>query len=179
MPIGSPELNDLVQKVVTDRGFDLEDVVVRRRDGRDEFSVVVDRDGGSDLDVLAELSTEIGEVLDAVPALADAAYTLEVTSPGIDRPLTAPRHWRRALGRRVRIERDGSDAVVGRVGQVSGDDVAIVVNHKGRLAVETVGFDSVTRAVVQVEFSRPSVAELEMCGLGPDEIAARRADAER
>lgn len=116
-------------------------------------------------------------MLDAVPALADAAYTLEVTSPGIDRPLTAPRHWRRALGRRVRIERDGSDAVVGRVGQVSGDDVAIVVNHKGRLAVETVGFDSVTRAVVQVEFSRPSVAELEMCGLGPDEIAARRADA--
>ena len=57
MPIGSPELNDLVEKVVTDRGFDLEDVVVRRRDGRDEFSVVVDRDGGSDLDVLAELST--------------------------------------------------------------------------------------------------------------------------
>ncbi|MCH5642422.1 MULTISPECIES: ribosome maturation factor RimP [unclassified Gordonia (in: high G+C Gram-positive bacteria)] len=176
MPIGSAGLRELVEKLVTDRGFDLEDAVVRTRDGQEEFSIVVDRDGGSDLDVLAELSNEIGEVLDAAPDLADTPFTLEVTSPGVDRPLTLPRHWRRARGRKVVVD-SGSDGgkatIAGRVGPITDDQVSIVVNRKGRLDVATVDLNSITKAVVQVDFSRPSVAELEMCGLDTAEIEAR------
>ena len=185
MPISPTHVSELVQKLVAERGFDLEDVTVRTRDGQEELSIVVDRDGGSDLDVLAGLSTEISDVLDATPAFADLAYVLEVTSRGVESPLTLPRHWRRNTGRRVVVELAGGPespgrTVTGRIGRLLDDPapaVEVVANHKGRIAVETVDLGSVTTAVVQVDFSQPSVRELELCGLGPDEIEARRAPA--
>ncbi|MFE0747442.1 ribosome maturation factor RimP [Gordonia sp. NPDC058843] len=185
MPISPTHVSELVEKLVAERGFDLEDVTVRSRDGQEELSIVVDRDGGGDLDVLAGLSNDISEVLDATPAFADLAYVLEVTSRGVESPLTLPRHWRRNTGRRVVVEIDGETAsqsrtVTGRIGRLLDDPspaVEVVVNHKGRIAVETVDLGSVTEAVVQVDFSQPSVRELELCGLEPDEIEARRAPA--
>ncbi|MBD0861301.1 ribosome maturation factor RimP [Gordonia sp. zg691] len=189
MPISPTQVRDLVEKVVAGRGFDLEEVEVRNRDGQDEVSVVVDRDGGSDLDVLAGLSNEISDALDAAPELADLAYVLEVTSRGVDRPLTHPRHWRRNVGRRVAIDvapdvtddEPGADAtgrtVTGRIGRLLDDPatrVEVVVNHRGRIAVETIDLDAVTKAVVQVDFSQPSTRELELCGLDADEIEQRR-----
>ncbi len=62
MPISPPQVSELVEKLVEDQGFDLEDVTVTRRDGTDELTIVVDRDGGSDLDVLADLSNRISAV---------------------------------------------------------------------------------------------------------------------
>ncbi|WP_232719271.1 ribosome maturation factor RimP [Gordonia metallireducens] len=181
MPISPPQVSELVEKLVVEQGFDLEDVIVNRRDGQDELTIVVDRDGGSDLDVLADLSNRISEVLDAVPELADEdPYVLEVTSPGVDRPLTLPRHWRRNTGRRVAVDLapdEGSDerSITGRIGKLDETNVEIVMNHRGRIAVETIPLEAVTRAVVQVDFSQPSVAELELCGLDADEIERRRA----
>ncbi|AFR48711.1 ribosome maturation factor RimP [Gordonia sp. KTR9] len=185
MPISPTHVSELVQKLVAERGFDLEDVTVRTRDGQEELSIVVDRDGGGDLDVLAGLSAEISDLLDATPAFADLAYVLEVTSRGVESPLTLPRHWRRNTGRRVVIEIDGDPSseartVTGRIGRLRDDPapaVEVVVNHKGRIAVESVDLESVTKAVVQVDFSQPSVRELELCGLEPDEIELRRAPA--
>ncbi|MEO9328733.1 ribosome maturation factor RimP [Gordonia aurantiaca] len=179
MPISPPQVSELVEKLVADQGFDLEDVTVTRRDGTDELTIVVDRDGGSDLDVLAALSNKISEILDAIPDLSDDPYVLEVTSRGVDRPLTHPRHWRRNLGRRVEIRlTDGDDGakrtVTGRIGRLGESQVEIVANHKGRIAVETVDLAEVVKAVVQVDFSQPSVRELELCGLDEDEIARRR-----
>ena len=63
--------------------------------------VVVDRDGGIDLDAVAEVSRAVGAALDADPDAMPGTYVLEVTTPGVDRPLTQPRHWRRAKGRLV------------------------------------------------------------------------------
>lgn len=179
MPISPPQVSELVEKLVEDQGFDLEDVTVTRRDGTDELTIVVDRDGGSDLDVLADLSNRISAVLDAVPDLSDDPYVLEVTSRGVDRPLTHPQHWRRNVGRRVEVRltdaEDGSRrTVTGRIGRLTEADVEIVANHKGRIAVEAVALADVVKAVVQVDFSQPSVRELELCGLDPDEIARRR-----
>ncbi|WP_439032679.1 ribosome maturation factor RimP [Gordonia terrae] len=185
MSISPTHVSELVEKLVAERGFDLEDVTVRHRDGQEELSVVVDRDGGSDLDVLAELSNQISDVLDATPEFADLAYVLEVTSRGVESPLTRARHWRRNLGRRVVVEvagNPGSEArtVSGRIGRLLDDppnSVQVVANHKGRIAVETVDLGAVTKAVVQVDFSQPSVRELELCGLEPEEIERRRAPA--
>ncbi|WP_238419133.1 ribosome maturation factor RimP [Gordonia sp. 'Campus'] len=185
MSISPTHVSELVEKLVAERGFDLEDVTVRTRDGQEELSVVVDRDGGSDLDVLAELSNQISDVLDATPEFADLAYVLEVTSRGVESPLTHPRHWRRNRGRRVVVEvagDPGSEArtVSGRIGRLLDDppnSVQVVANHKGRIAVESVDLGAVTKAVVQVDFSQPSVRELELCGLEPEEIERRRAPA--
>ncbi|GAA3690169.1 ribosome maturation factor RimP [Gordonia hankookensis] len=183
MPIIAEQVSQLVEPVVRAAGFDLEDVVVTEVAERTDLTVVVDRDGGSDLDVLADLSRELSDLLDDAPSTVDAVYTLEVTSPGVDRPLTAARHWQRARGRKVAIEVAATDddasprRLTGRAGPVDDGGVLLVVNERGRIRTETVALDSVTTAVVQVDFGQPSVTELELCGLDPDEIRRRRSEA--
>jgi ribosome maturation factor RimP len=130
-------------------GFDLEDVTVARAGRRSVLRVVVDRDGGVDLDAVAEASRLVGGVLDADEELLRGPYTLEVTSPGVDRPLTRPRHWRRAVGRLVTVSlADGRD-VVGRVVAADEKGAELRIAAAGALHVP---YPEVTLAVVQVEF---------------------------
>lgn len=134
-------------------GVDLEDVEVVKAGRRHVVRVVVDRDGGVDLDVVAEVSRRVSELMDASPldSAIDGAYVLEVTSPGVDRPLTQPRHWRRAQDRLVQVDMVDGTAVQGRVAEVHEDATV-------RLAVGddtmSLALADVSRAVVQVEFQR-------------------------
>ena len=99
-----PEPADLVrvlEPVVRAAGMDLESVRVSPAGRRRLLKVVVDADGGVGLDAIAEVSREVSARLDASSVMGEVPYTLEVSSPGVDRPLTEPRHWRRAQGRLV------------------------------------------------------------------------------
>ena len=96
-------LVEVLEPAVTRAGFDLEEVTVQRAGSRSLLRVVVDRDGGVDLDSVAAASKVVGDVLDANGDAMPGPYVLEVTSPGVDRPLTEPRHWRRAVGRLVLV----------------------------------------------------------------------------
>lgn len=166
----------LISPVVAAQGFDLEEVIVHRSGDRSVVRILVDRDNGAELDVLADLSREISDVVDNAPEpiLGALAYTLEVTSPGVDRPLTAPRHWRRAHGRKVivQIAAAGSpdsptEKVAGRIGRLNDDEtsVDVVLTHGGRSDVRPVELAEVASAVVQVDFGGPSADERELCGL--------------
>jgi ribosome maturation factor RimP len=95
------QLAGLLAPVVTAQGMDLEDIRVSAAGRRRLLRVVVDADGGVSLDDIAVVSRELSAALDAADAMGAAPYTLEVSSPGVDRPLTQPRHWRRNIGRRV------------------------------------------------------------------------------
>jgi ribosome maturation factor RimP len=102
-------LQPSVREVVEAAGYDLEDLTVSRAGRRDVLRIVVDRDGGVDLDAVAEVSREISKELDRHDGEFDSPpYTLEVTSPGVDRPLTQPRHWRRNVGRLVAVTAGGT-----------------------------------------------------------------------
>jgi ribosome maturation factor RimP len=146
------QLTDLLAPVVAAEGLDLEDVVVNRAGSRSVVRVVVDADGGLDLDAVAEVSRAVSAVLDEADDVLRGAYVLEVTSPGVDRPLTAPRHWRRAKGRKVHVVRTDGRDVVGRLVEASDDEA-------GDAALETasgvvrVAYSDVRRATVEVEFS--------------------------
>ena len=94
-------LLDLLAPVVADQGLDLEDVVVTPAGKRRLLRVVVDQDGGVGLDAVAQVSSAVSRSLDDSDVMGGLPYVLEVTSPGVDRPLTEPRHWRRATGRLV------------------------------------------------------------------------------
>jgi ribosome maturation factor RimP len=145
-------LVQLLTPAVAASGHDLEDVSVSPAGRRKVVRVVVDKDGGVTLDDIAEVSRVVSDVLDAPEAeqLLAGAYTLEVTSPGVDRPLTAPRHWRRSVGRLVAAKTaDGS--VTGRV--LEADDAQAVLDVSG--TKRTLLYGEVTGAQVQVEFSRP------------------------
>jgi ribosome maturation factor RimP len=100
-------LERLLEPVVRAAGLDLESVRVGSAGRRRLLRVVVDADGGVDLDNIALVSREASARLDDTGAMGEASYTLEVSSPGVDRPLTQPRHWRRAVGRLVRVPVSG------------------------------------------------------------------------
>lgn len=116
-------LAGLLEPAVTALGLDLEGVRVTSAGRRRLVRVVVDGDGGVSLDDIEQVSREISAVLDQAGAMGEAPYTLEVSSPGVDRPLTEPRHWRRAAGRLVAAPLaaqppapDGPDAAAGPAG---------------------------------------------------------------
>ena len=131
--------------VVTAAGFDLEDVAVTAAGRRNVIRVVVDRDGGIDLDAVAEVSRVVSDALDGADVTGSAAYTLEVTSPGVDRPLTDPRHWRRAVGRLV-----VAGAMTGRV--IGADDEGVTLDVDG--TEQVVPYADLPAGKVQVEFGR-------------------------
>lgn len=134
-------------------GLDVEGVEVTPAGRRRVLRVAVDKDGGVSLDDVAAATKAVSTLLDS-PAgsdlMGEQPYTLEVTSPGVDRPLTLPRHWRRNTGRLVAVTRTDGTTVTGRVVDCAEDSAQLDVSGR----VERVAFDAVATARVQVEFNR-------------------------
>jgi ribosome maturation factor RimP len=145
-------LASLIEPVVAARGYDLEDVTVAMAGRRSVVKVIVDSDQGVDLDDVAAVSRAISAVLDENDdSMGRSPYVLEVTSPGVDRPLTEPRHWRRSVGRLVQLEIADAPAVVGRIVETDATGVELDVEDERR----RIEFGAVRQARVQVEFNRP------------------------
>jgi ribosome maturation factor RimP len=156
------ELAALLSRVVEETGLDLEDVAVTKVGHRNEVRVLVDKDGGVSLDDVAVVSQAISTTLDLPAAdaiLGEQPYVLEVSSPGVDRPLVDPRQWRRATGRLVRVRPQARSEMTARIVAVDADGVRLSV--AGAKAgspphEQTFGFDVLGPGLVQVEFNRPS-----------------------
>jgi ribosome maturation factor RimP len=131
-------------------GLDLEAVELTPAGRRRVLKVAVDKDGGVTLDDVAEATKEISRLLDDSDVMGEQPYTLEVTSPGIDRPLTLPRHWRRNLGRLVKVTTVDGDTFTGRVDQQDEQAATLSVDGSDR----PVAYTDVDKAHVQVEFNR-------------------------
>ena len=154
-------LLELIRPVVESGGVDLEDVEVVAAGKRRLVRLLVDRDGGLDLDTVAQVSHAASAALDAADGeagtggpLGRAPYVLEVSSPGVDRPLSAPRHWRRARTRLVLAELTDGTAATGRVSHV--DDGGVTLDVEG--AQRHLGWDIIRCGRVQVEFVHPTEA---------------------
>jgi len=162
-------LAELVTPAVTAAGYDLEDLTVTAAGKRSVVRVLIDKDGGVTLDDVADVSRTLGAALDeadeAEPHLLGDSYVLEVSSPGVDRPLTEPRHWRRSTNRLVVATGADGSAVTGRV--VSADDTAVVLDVDG--AERVLPYAGLARGAVQVEFSRKGSESVEDDGGGADE----------
>jgi ribosome maturation factor RimP len=149
------KLADLIEPVVAAAGMDLESVRMTVAGKRRLLRVVVDSDHGVSLDDAADISREVSAVLDASNTLGEVPYTLEVSSPGVDRPLTEPRHWRRARGRLVRVKVAGEGSVEGRLLTADADGVTLgLPGGERRFSYADMGAGS-----VQVEFGRIPDAE--------------------
>jgi ribosome maturation factor RimP len=126
-------VEELVRPVVEASGLELWDVSFRKEGGRMVLRVMVDRTGGVDLDAISTTSERLSRRLDLEGFSPERAYALEVSSPGLERALRAPRHFERSVGERVRVK---TVAPVGgrRVHEgalVSADAEAIVIASDG------------------------------------------------
>ncbi|OEU91367.1 ribosome maturation factor RimP [Streptomyces oceani] len=149
-------LRGLLEPLVSARELDLEEVTVTPAGKRRILRVVVDSDDGVQLDTCAELSRLMSEALDDSDAMGSESYVLEVTSPGAERPLTEPRHYRRATGRLVKLRLAEGGELVARVGAVDDEGVDLEVpGVKGRKPTSRrLAFDEISAARVEVEFNR-------------------------
>jgi ribosome maturation factor RimP len=164
------QIIELLDNEFARAGYDIETVVVDSKARPPRITVIADGDHGLDLDALAALSRRASTLLDSLDddgAIGSDRYVLEVSSPGVDRPLTTEKHFRRARGRKVQMSLSDGSSVTGRVGDIVGGRLRLVVRSKqSEWTVRDIALEQITKAVVQVEFSSPNPRELELAGMG-------------
>jgi ribosome maturation factor RimP len=131
-------------------GLDIEAVDITPAGKRRILRIAVDKDGGVTLDEVAEATREVNRVLDESDVMGEQPYTLEVTSRGVDRPLTLERHWRRNAGRLVKVTFDDGESETGRIIEAAAESVSLDIGGNRR----EVAYAEVKKALVQVEFNR-------------------------
>jgi len=141
-------------------GYDLEAVELSAAGKRSVLRIAVDKDGGVTMDDVAEATRAISDILDSSSVMVERSYTLEVTSRGVDRPLTLPRHWRRNADRLVKASLiDGGEGaeIIGRIGASDDEGVTLAVDGADR----RVAYADIAKAKVQIEFNRKAAVESE------------------
>jgi ribosome maturation factor RimP len=150
----SEKITELVQPVVESAGFFLEDVHVLSPGNHRIITCIVDGQTPLNLDQVTSVSRNISELLDTAEFLGETAFTLEVTSPGVDRPLTLARHWQKNINRLVRVVHLDGSVTAGRITSAESTHAILVEDIKGKSKEHTVVFADVKRATVEIEFNR-------------------------
>jgi len=138
------EITTAIRPIVEASGNYLEEVTVTPVGKSRMVTVIVDNEKHLNLDQVTAVSREISEVVETLGALGEHPFTLEVTSPGVDRPLTAPRHWRKNVDRLVKATKNDGALIEGRIGEVTEVDVVI---GEHRLA-----YTDIKKALIEIEF---------------------------
>jgi ribosome maturation factor RimP len=149
-------LGDLVGQCVSELGLDLEALDLSKAGAKRVLRVAVDSDDGVSIDTIVETSRELSRALDATDVMGSQPYTLEVTSRGVDRPLTLPRHWRRNVGRLAKIRLHDDSKLTGRITAAHDDSVEVVVDGTPRL----LPLADVVTARVEVELKPPTTKDV-------------------
>jgi len=160
----SPEqVIELLSAEFARAGFEIEDVAIDIGTRPPRIRLIADGDRPLNLDAVAELSRLASERLDAVDT-GDTAYELEVSSPGVDRPLTSEKHFRRAHARKVEMELVDGTTLIGRLGATADGAADLLIRAGSGWKIRRVALADISKAIVQVEFSPPSAKELEHLG---------------
>ena len=138
------EIAAAITPTIESTGAYLEEVQFVRAGKKSLLTVIVDSESGLNLDQVTEVSRSISEIVESLPAMGSTPFTLEVTSPGIDRPLTLPRHWRKNQNRLVRVVKNDGTVVEGRIAN-SSETSAIIGESE-------VNFADIKKALIQIEF---------------------------
>lgn len=140
------QIFELLDPLVTSAGLVLEEVQVQTPGKHRFVTIIVDSETGLNLDQVTEASRTISEVMDGARFMGETPYTLEVTSPGVDRPLTAPRHWRKNVDRLVKVTKNDGEVFKARI--LSADE------NRATLDNGSIDYADVKRAIIEVEFNR-------------------------
>jgi ribosome maturation factor RimP len=147
-------ITDLISPAVSEAGFFLEEVQIASPGSHRIITCVVDGQTPLNLDQVTVASRLISELLDIAEFMGETAFTLEVTSPGVDRPLIYPRHWRKNLTRLIKVTLLDGTITTGRLTEFNESNATLVENIKGRIKEHSIAFADIKRAVVEIEFNR-------------------------
>ena len=138
------DISDAVTPALSALGFYLEDVTITSAGRRSMLTIIVDGDTHLSLDQVTSATKAIGEIVESIQSLGETPFTLEVTSPGLDRPLTKVRHWQKNINRLVKVVLlDGSE-IKGRIKDVN--EVSARVDEKN------INYSDIKRATLEIEF---------------------------
>ena len=152
-------ITELIEPAVTEAGFFLEEVQNTSAGSHRIVTCIVDGQTPLNLDQVTVVSRLISELLDSASFMDETPFTLEVTSPGVDRPLTLPRHWTKNLTRLVKVTLQDGSVTTGRLTEFDEATATLAENIKGRIKTHTVNFADIERAVVEIEFNRKETAQ--------------------
>jgi ribosome maturation factor RimP len=148
------QIIELVTPAVREAGFYLEDIHIATPGSHRIVTCIVDGDSSLNLDQVTSASRVISELLDEAEFMGETPFTLEVTSPGVDRPLTLPRHFAKNNDRLLKVIRMDGSEVIGRIASNTDDSVTLVVTLKKESREEVLSLTDIKRALVEIEFSR-------------------------
>jgi ribosome maturation factor RimP len=152
-------ITELIEPAVTEAGFFLEEVQNTSAGSHRIVTCIVDGQTPLNLDQVTVVSRLISDLLDSANFMDETPFTLEVTSPGVDRPLTLPRHWNKNLTRLVKVTLQDGSVTTGRLTEFNEATATLVENIKGRIKTHQVNFSDIKRAVVEIEFNRKEKAQ--------------------
>lgn len=153
MPLNQ-SLTELLRPAVENAGFFLEEVLVTKPGNHRIVTCVVDGRNSLNLDEVTVVSHLISELLDQSQVITDGAFTLEVTSPGVDRPITTRRHWDKNVSRIISMVMNDGNVLTARLIELRDSDATFVENIKGRMKTHIVVLADIKRAHAEVEFNR-------------------------
>lgn len=140
------DISAAITPALSNLGFYLEDITITSAGRRSMITVIVDGDTHLSLDQVTVATKAIGEIVENIQSLGESAFTLEVTSPGLDRPLAKPRHWRKNIDRLVKIILLDGKEIKGRVKDVS--EITVTVDE------QVINFSEIKRATLEIEFKQ-------------------------
>jgi len=148
------QISQLVTPAVEAQGFFLEEVQLVSPGKHRIVTCIVDGETSLNMDQVTSVSRAISELLDEAPFMGETPFTLEVTSPGVDRPLTKPRHFAKNHDRLLKVVKLDGDVVTGRIAANSETEVTLTVTDKKEVKDVIVAFSDIKRATVEIEFNR-------------------------
>jgi len=140
------DISAAVTPALSALGFYLEDVTITSAGRRSMLTIIVDGDTHLSLDQVTSATKAISEIVESLQSLGDTPFTLEVTSPGLDRPLTKPRHWRKNIDRLVKVVLLDGNEIKGRIKATSEDGATVDQSE--------INFTEIKRASLEVEFKQ-------------------------
>ena len=148
------QISEHITPALHKAGYFLEDVNLVSPGQHRIVTVIVDGESALNLDQVTVASKLVSELLDEATFMGETPFTLEVTSPGIDRPLTLPRHFAKNVDRLLKVTKSDGDVVTGRILGNTESDVTLSVTEKKDVKEVTISLGDIKRAQVEIEFNR-------------------------
>ncbi len=148
------QISDLITPALTSAEYFLEDINIVTPGKHRIVTIIVDGEKALNLDQVTVATKLISELLDEASFMGETPFTLEVTSPGIDRPLTLPRHFAKNHDRLLKVTKNDGEVVTGRITAITDSEVTLTVAVKKELVEHVISLTDIKRALVEIEFNR-------------------------